>query len=87
VAILGAAEARTVTVPAVLVVSAAEVGSRSGSLLREAGAGVVIRVDDMRIKRTVAWISADPPTSVAPVAGQLPQPGEVADRVLPEDAA
>jgi hypothetical protein len=86
VAILGSAQARTVAVPAVLVVSAAEVGARSGALLREVGAGVVIRVDDMRIRRTVGWLSADPPTSVAAVLDGLPAPGEAADR-LPLDEA
>jgi hypothetical protein len=40
--------------PAVLVVSASEVGARSGALLREVASGTLVRIDDLRLRRTSA---------------------------------
>lgn len=70
------------TVP-VVIISASELGSRSGNVLHEVRAGSVIRVDDFRLGRTVGWISAEPPASVADLADRLPLPGEVADHPGP----
>jgi hypothetical protein len=73
-----------IDVPSVIIVSASEVGSRSGGLLRALASGMVVRVDDLRLKRTVGWLSAEPPASVAGLAG-LPAPGEAADRLPPDE--
>jgi hypothetical protein len=77
------------TVP-VLVVSASELGSRSGSLLREVAAGALVRVDDLRVKRTCALLV--PPqlaNAVLEFLGVspdgLPEPGEAADRLPPDE--
>lgn len=70
--------------PCVLVVSASEVSARSGALLRELAAGTIVRIDDLRLRRTVGWLTAEPPASVASVAS-LPAPGEVADRLPPDE--
>ena len=66
----------------VLVVSASELGSRSGSLLREVAAGAVVRIDDLRLGLTVGYLSLEPPASVAGVLDSPPEPGTAADRVL-----
>lgn len=63
--------------PAVLVVSASEVGARSGALLRELAAGTLVRIDDLRLRRTVGWLTAEAPQAAAGLA--LPEPGQVAD--------
>lgn len=77
------------TVP-FLVVSASELGSRSGGLLREVAKGALVRVDDLRVRQVCALIV--PPQYAEAVLelfgigpDQLPAPGEAADRVLPED--
>jgi hypothetical protein len=73
-------------VPSVLIVSASELGSRSGGLLRALAGGMVVRIDDLRLGLTVGWLSAEPPSSVAGLAG-LPAPGEVSDRLPPGEPA
>jgi len=78
--------AATEHAPSVLVVSASEVSARSGGLLRELAAGTVIRIDDLRLRRTVGWLTAERPASVAAFADQLPPPGDVAD-ALPRNEA
>lgn len=74
--------AATEHAPCILVVSASEVSARSGSLLRELAAGAVVRIDDLRLKRTVGWLTAEVPVSVAAFADGLPAPGEAADALL-----
>lgn len=68
--------------PAVLVVSASQVGARSGALLREVAAGTLVRIDDLRLRRTVGWLTAEPPEAAAGLA--LPEPGQAADSPGPE---
>ncbi len=63
--------------PAVLVVSAGELGTRSGGLLREVAAGTVVRIDDLRVRRTVGWLVPGPPDGIDPAL--LPAPGELVD--------
>lgn len=72
--------------PSVLIVSASEVGARSGGLLRALASGTVVRIDDLRLRQTVGWLSAEPPAWVAGLAG-LPEPGEATDALPPGDAA
>jgi hypothetical protein len=72
------AMAATREAPAVLIVSASEVGIRSGSLLRHLAAGTVIRIDDLRLRETVGWLCAEPPPSVAGMTS-LPEPGTASD--------
>ena len=71
--------------PGVLIVSASEVGARSGGLLCALASGMVVRIDDLRLRQTVGWLSAEPPASAAGLTG-LPLPGEVSD-VPPGDVA
>jgi len=70
----------TTDTPAVLVVSASELNGRTGKLLRELAAGTVVRIDNVTLGQTVGWLSAEPPPSVAGVAG-LPEPGSARDAV------
>jgi len=65
--------------PPVLIVSASEVGARSGRLLRHLAAGAVIRIDDLRLGETVGWLSSEPPESVRGVP--LVPPGEANDHL------
>ena len=73
--------------PVILIVSASELNARGGALLREAGMGAIIRVDDCGRghQRTVGWIvpGDEPPESVRPYLDLLPPPGEASDH-LPE---
>jgi hypothetical protein len=70
--------------PSVLVVSASELGSRSGGLLRALASGMVVRIDDLRLGLTVGYLSLEPPASAAGVLDRLPEQGTAADRVLPD---
>jgi hypothetical protein len=71
------AQPRTADTPAVLIVSASEVGARSGRLLRHLASGAVIRIDDLKLGETVGWLSAEPPAAVAGL--DLVRPGEASD--------
>ena len=74
------AETETGDSPAVMIVSASELGSRSGRLLRHLCThGAVIRIDDLRLGETVGWLSADPPEAVRGLP--LPVPGTARDAV------
>ena len=87
-------EADDEKVPPVLVISATELGNRSGGVLREVGAGALVRVDDLRLKMTVGWLSAEPPARPAGISPEswsraltaLPEPGTAADRIARSDA-
>ena len=72
--------------PAVLVVSASEVSKKTGELWRELALGAVIRVDDVKSRRTVGWITSGPPESVQCILDHLPAPGEASDRLPTGDA-
>lgn len=67
--------------PPIVCITASELARRCGAVLREVALGAVIRVEDARSGTVVAWLSLDPPASVAAVADMLPEPGTVHDHL------
>jgi hypothetical protein len=57
----------------VIIMSASEVSNRFGATLRYAASGFAVRVDDLRLRQTVGWITAGSPPGVD--TSELPAPG------------
>jgi hypothetical protein len=58
----------------VVIMSASEASNRFGALCRYIAAGCTVRVDDLRLRQTVAWVAGAAPDGIDP--GGLPAPGE-----------
>jgi hypothetical protein len=70
-----------VPAPPVVIIDATELVRRTADVIREVQHGAVVRVDDRRSRRTVAWLSIDPPERVRPVLHLLSPAGEVNDHL------
>lgn len=71
-------------VPPVVVIDATDLSRRTADVLRELRMGVIVRVDDRKSRRTVAWLSTEPPEAVRPVLDRMPEPGTVNDQLWTE---